>query len=141
MGRLRPLSDTWLFWDAERLESYPHSDGDSRESADTTTARVEGPPREPLRVRLLEDLLIYVAGIASALIGVGLVLLLGSFLSAYSVLSEVNRASGESIVAYPSLKVDRPELLADAATAAAGKREATAASAPGSTQSGSRLRR
>lgn len=141
MGRLKPLSDAWLYWDAERLEGYPHSDGDSRESADTTTARVEGPPRKPLRVRLLEDLLIYVAGIASALIGVGLALLLGSFLSAYSVLSEVNRASGESIVAYPSMKAGRSTLLADAAKAASGKPDATAALAPGSTQSGSRLRR
>lgn len=124
-GRLKPLSDAWLFWDAERLEAYPHSDSGPEACEDSVTESDAADPPGPLRLRLFEHLLVYVAGIASALVGMGLAVMLGSFVHAYGVLSAVNQGATNPVVDYPSLNV---ALLADAA-AAAGDTEVAAPSA------------
>jgi len=132
MGQRRPLSDAWLFWDAERLESYPHSGSTGADARQPAQGPISETPGKPLRLRLLEDLLLYFAGVASAMVGVGLALLLGSFISAYSVLTDVKPASDESIVDYPALNLDKLVLLADAATAAGNDTHVTMPSAQAS---------
>lgn len=119
MGRLRPLSDAWLYWDAERLEGFPHSDSAHQDALPPEADLQRHDPRKTLRLRLLEDLLIYGAGIVSALLGMGLAVLLGSFIATYSALSEVNRSAGHAnAVPGHAAYMDRRTLLADAATAA-----------------------
>ena len=118
MYRRRPLSDAWLFWDAERLDGYPHSDGTVPGSEGFTRSGRHRRARQPLRLRLLQDILLYGAGVASALLGVGLAVLLGSFISAYSVLSEVDREDSGPIVEYPASNTGRLALLSDAAAEA-----------------------
>ncbi|MDX1513725.1 MAG: hypothetical protein R3174_08270 [Gammaproteobacteria bacterium] len=92
------MSDAWLFWDAEKLEGYPHTEAPApgregkRSGADSA--------HRPLRLGLFQDLLIYAAGIVSALVGVGFALLIGSFISAYSMLSDVNRSRYRPIAEY-----------------------------------------
>ncbi len=115
MDRRRPLSDAWLVWDAERLEGYPHSDGPAARLDESAPAGQHGRARKPLGQRLLHDVLLYGAGVASALFGVGLALLLGSFISAYSVLTEVSRVENRSIVEYPAANFDQLAVLSDAA--------------------------
>ena len=125
MGSLKPLSDAWLFWDAERLDAYPHSDSGPEAGEESVTESDAADPPGPLRLRLFEHLLVYVAGIASALVGMGLAIMLGSFVHAYSVLSAVNQGATKPVVDYSSLNV---ALLSDAA-AAAGEPEVAAPSA------------
>lgn len=118
MEQRRPLNDAWLYWDAERLEGFPHSDGGAFDCEHTARGDAGGGPRRPLRLRLTQDILLYAAGVASALFGVGLAVLLGSFISAYSVLTEVSRSGIEPIIDYPSMSSDKIALLTNAATAA-----------------------
>ena len=112
------MSDAWLFWDPERLEAYPHSGGSGAEPGLPTTEGADSVGRS-FRLEMFQDLLIYAAGIASALIGVALAVLVGSFISAYSVLSEASRTGVNAKVEHPVARVERTTVLADAAAVAA----------------------
>ena len=86
MNGKQPLNDSWLFWNAERLEEFPHvSENDyTCATADTAAKACE---QGPSPSAVLEDLLLYIGGASAALAGMGLVILIGSFVSAYSALN------------------------------------------------------
>ncbi len=107
MSSKQPLSDAWLFWDAERIEDFPHASDD--DYAPTPNERDdESDDQESSRLALVENLLLYIGGISAAMAGVGLVILIGSFLSAYSALNRP--LAGEEAVAplQPYLSLQRP---------------------------------
>jgi len=91
MKSKQPLNDSWLFWNAERLEDFPHVS-----ERDYACATVQGDAEEgehdSSRPAMVEDLLLCVGGVSAAIMGVGLAALIGSFISAYSALN----GSGES---------------------------------------------
>lgn len=105
MTTKRPLNDAWLFWDAERLERFPHSSESDHVHA--PAAGDDDAPATPLRVRLLEDVVLYVAGISAAMAGVGFALLVGSFLSAYAALNDAAPQTDARLLAPPA-GIERP---------------------------------
>jgi hypothetical protein len=80
-----PLDDRWLYWNAERLDDFPHvaEDDYACAIAEAAAGGDSGSPRRTGR----EDLLLYVGGVSAAVAGVVLVITIGSFISAYSALS------------------------------------------------------
>ncbi len=107
MSSKQPLNDTWLFWDAERIDDFPHaSDDDYGRTANHRDN--ESDEQESSQLALVENLLLCVGGISAAMAGMGLVILIGSFLSAYSALN--GPLAGEEAVAptQPYLSLQRP---------------------------------
>ena len=82
----RLLSDDWLYWNAERLEEFPHGDRNDYAGA-APEADDANEETESRMLSLLEDFLLYVAGVSAAMVGVGFAVLIGSFISAYSALN------------------------------------------------------
>jgi hypothetical protein len=102
----QPLSDAWLYWDPERISGYPHTSDPEPEGTQSTPGGYVPGAGKRLRLCMFEDLLLYVAGIASALVGVALAVLLGSFVSAYAMLSDVGERARQPIVPYPTVRSD-----------------------------------
>jgi hypothetical protein len=103
----QPLSDAWLYWDPERISGYPHTSDPEPERAQSTRGGEVPGAGKRLRLCMFEDLLLYVAGIASALVGVALAVLLGSFISAYSMLNDFGERARRPIVPYPEVRSDQ----------------------------------
>lgn len=98
MERLKPLSDAWLFWDAERLDNYPHSENDPPARRETGAGPGEVSMRKLLPRRPFGNHLICAAGVVAVMFVVGLAALLGSFLSAYTMLSETRSRAGARVI-------------------------------------------
>ncbi len=109
----QPLSDAWLYWDPERVNGYPHTSDPAPEGARSAPRGDVPVAGKRLRLSMFEDLLLYVAGIASALVGVALAVLLGSFISAYSMLNDLGERARQPIVSYPAVTLGHTGLLAD----------------------------
>ena len=108
MRSRQPLNDTWLFWNAERIEDFPHVPDDdyacvTRESE----AAEEEDEQAHSRREILAELLLYVGGASAAMAGVALVILIASFLSAYSALSAPS-AGRAGMPEQPYLSLQRP---------------------------------
>ncbi len=114
MNVKQPLSDAWLYWDPERVNGYPHTSDPEPEEAQPAPRGDIPFAGKQLRLSMFEDLLLYVAGIASALVGVALAVLLGSFISAYSMLNDFGERARQPIVPYPAATSGHTGLLADA---------------------------
>lgn len=104
MSSRQPLNDSWLFWNAERLEEFPHVSEDDCTCASAGSGAEEG-DQGARRPAVLENLLLYVGGVSAALVGVGLVLLIGSFLSAYSALNDADASGQAALPARPHLSL------------------------------------
>ncbi len=106
MNSKQPLDDTWLFWNAERLEEFPHVSEN-----DYTCATDDGDAEEgkqgPSPAAILAHLLLYVGGVSAALVGVGLVVLIGSFISAYSALNAADARERAAVPGQPYLSLQR----------------------------------
>lgn len=118
MNGKQPLNDAWMFWNAEHLDEYPQVSevGHEQAAADEDPEHSGGASS---RTAMLELLLLYVGGVSAAVAGMGLVILIGSFLSAYSALNAPVAAERATAPANPYLSLDRP-----AASAKAGLPEA-----------------
>lgn len=113
MSSKQPMNDAWLFWDAERIEDFPHASDDGYpRTADERDD--ESDEQASSRRALVESLLLYVGGISAALAGVGLVILIGSFLSAYSALSGPLASQDAVAPMQPYLSLQRPAPEANA---------------------------
>jgi hypothetical protein len=106
MNSKQPLNDTWLFWNAERIEEFPHASEN-----DYTCATADGDDEKseqgPSPAAMMEDLLLYVGGVSAALVGMGLVILIGSFVSAYSDLNGADASDRVVVLAQPYLSLQR----------------------------------
>ncbi len=109
MKRTHPLDDTWLFWNAERIEDFPHvlDDDYARGTREGESEETEEDEQALWRGETLAELLLYVGGASAAMAGVGLVILIASFISAYSALST---PAGEraGFLEQPYLSLKRP---------------------------------
>ena len=110
MKRTQPLDDTWLFWNAERIEDFPHVPDDDYAGASDEGESEETGEDEQARSRreMLAELLLYVGGASAAMAGVGLVILIASFISAYSALSTPAAAERAGFLEQPYLSLGRP---------------------------------
>ena len=135
MSHKKPLDDAWFFWDAERVDEFPHfSDNDcTRETAHDDAAHNA---RERPRPAMLEDLMLYVGGIGAALLGMGLVILIGSFISAYSALNGAGAGERAEWPTQPYLSFKRPA----PAGVDAPRRTAPLEPAPSATAAGGSMR-
>ena len=109
----QPLSDAWLYWDPERVNGYPHTSDPEPEEAQPAPRGDVPVAGKQLHLSMFEDLLLYVAGIAYALVGVALAVFLGSFISAYSMLNDFGEHARRPIIPYPPVRPGHTELLAD----------------------------
>ncbi len=124
MKHTQPLNDSWLFWNAERIEEFPHvsEDDDAKGFAERDAGSGE---KKPTVVDMLEDLLLYLAGISAAVVGLGLAILFGSFISAYSALNNTAPTDRAAAVAAPSLSLQQSSPHLSAAPSRAGLTEPT----------------
>lgn len=106
MNCKQPLDDTWLFWNPERLDEFPHVADDDHVGAPANCDDDE--ERRSATLDLLEDVLLYVAGVSAAMVGVGLAVLIGSFISAYSALNSPGPWERAAVPAQPYLSLERP---------------------------------
>lgn len=116
MTKQKHLNDAWLYWDPEQMDTFPHSSMAHPQTSERTP-RETGKRAKPLQLRLFEDVVLYAAGLASAIAGIGLVILLGSFISAYSVLTETHRGAHHSIAGFSGVgqRTHAPDAGAEAA--------------------------
>ncbi len=96
----QPLNDSWLFWNPERLAEFPHGSEADHVAQPLTEPLDQDAPEESYGFSLLEDLVVYVAGISAAMVGVALAVLIASFISAYSVLNDA-AARNPGVAAMP----------------------------------------
>ncbi len=106
MNCKQPLDDTWLFWNPERLDEFPHIADDDHVGA---PADCDDDERGSAALDLLEDVLLYVAGVSAAMVGVGLAVLIGSFISAYSALNSPGPWERAAVPEQPYLSLEHPE--------------------------------
>lgn len=106
MNSRQPLNDSWLFWNAERLEEFPHVCEDDHACAPADGDADDGEGGSA-RLAMLEDLLLYVAGVSAAMTGVGLAVLIGSFISAYAALNSPDAADRAAVPAPPYQSLER----------------------------------
>lgn len=106
MNGKQPLNDTWLFWNAERLEEFPHVCENDHACAPADGVADDG-ERESSVSSLLGELFLYVAGVSAAMMGIGLAVLIGSFISAYSALNSPDAAERAAVPAQPSPGLER----------------------------------
>ncbi|MDH3317505.1 MAG: hypothetical protein OER43_17275 [Gammaproteobacteria bacterium] len=111
MNCKQPLDDTWLFWNPERVDEFPHAADDDHVGAPADCDDDE--ERGSAALDLLEDLLLYVAGVSAAMVGVGLAVLIGSFISAYSALNSPGAWERAAVPAQPFLSLERPKQSPD----------------------------
>ncbi len=103
----QPLNDTWMFWNAERLDEYPHVSANELACATADDDQEDG-EQESSRLAGLELFLLYVGGVSAAMVGMGLVVLIGSFISAYSALNGPAASEQATAPAHPSLSLQHP---------------------------------
>ena len=110
MTRTQPLDDTWLFWNAERIEDFPHIPDDDYAGAtgEGESEALEEEEQAHLRREMLAELLLYVGGASAAMAGVGLVILIASFISAYSALRTPAVGERAGLPEEPYLSLKRP---------------------------------
>jgi hypothetical protein len=131
MKSRQPLNDTWLFWNAERLEEFPHVPENDYAPA-TVDGDPEGGSRGSSPRAMFEALLLYVGGVSAAMVGVGLVIMIGSFISAYAALNGSDDSRYGDVSAPTHLSLQRPAPLAKSAPPEpTGFGAATTGTAPG----------
>ncbi len=111
MKHTQPLNDSWLFWNAERIEDFPHVADDDYAGAigeGESEAAEEEDEQAHSRREMLAELLLYVGGASAAMAGVGLVILIASFISAYSALSTPAAGEQARLLEQPYLSLKRP---------------------------------
>lgn len=109
----QPLDDSWMFWNAEHLDEYPDISENEHEHVTADDEHENGNPGSD-RLAMLEVVLLYVGGVSAAMVGMGLVVLIGSFISAYSALNAPATGGQATVPAQPYLSLERPSTSAKA---------------------------